>query len=248
MDVSLIIPVYNEEDRLPSTIDTVIEYVDASRLSMELILVNDGSSDGTGSIIEAAAGRKDWISAVLCETNRGKGAAVREGFAKARGEAVVFFDADLSYPLDLIEVAADRIREGADLVIGGRDLTGKDSRWRYSPVRRMATIGFNVLVEQLLSLGIPDTQCGFKAFRRDVTAAMFEKLTIDSFAFDIELLYLARIWSLRIDRIPVNMKHDRESSIRLFRDSLKMLRDIMEVRRRADRGFYGKRPPGLKSG
>ena len=226
MDVSLVIPSYNEENRLPSTVEAVIAYVDESPLRIELVLVDDGSSDGTRSIIEAAVDSREWISAILCNTNRGKGAAVREGFANAKGETVVFFDADLSYPLDLIEAAESRIREGADLVIGGRDLTEKDSRWRYSPVRRMATTVFNVLVEQLLSLGIPDTQCGFKAFRRDVTAAMFEKLTIDSFAFDIELLLVARIWALRIDRIPVDMKHDRESSIRLFGDSLKMLRDI----------------------
>ncbi|MFH1437852.1 MAG: glycosyltransferase, partial [Pseudomonadota bacterium] len=183
MDVSLVIPAYNEENRLPSTVEAVMEYIDASPLRIELIIVDDGSSDGTRGIIEAAADGREWISAVLCDANRGKGAAVREGFAKAKGEVVVFFDADLSYPLDLIEAAEGRIREGADLVIGGRDLTGKDSRWRYSPVRRMATTLFNVIVEQLLSLGIPDTQCGFKAFRRDVTAAMFEKLTIDSFAF-----------------------------------------------------------------
>lgn len=242
MDVSLVIPAYNEENRLPSTIDAVCDYIDASPLSIELILVDDGSSDGTRKIIEDAAGGREGIAAVLCDTNRGKGAAVRAGFGGAKGEVVVFFDADLSYTLDLIETAVGRIKDGADLVIGARDLTEKDSRWRYSPFRRMATTMFNILVEQVLSLGIPDTQCGFKAFRRDVAAAMFGKLTIDSFAFDIELLFLARAWSLRIDRVPVEMSHDRESSIRLLRDSIKMLRDIRNVRRKADRGFYGERP------
>lgn len=244
-DMSIVIPCYNEERRLSPTVAAVLDYIDASRCSAELILVDDGSRDGTRSIMEQAARRDARVIPVPCGLNRGKGAAVRSGTLRSSGSMVVFFDADLAYPLSCIDAARARIGEGADIVIGARDLAARDSRWRYSPFRRAATSVLGRLVEGLVGLGIPDTQCGFKAFRREAALALFENLVIESFAFDIEVLLLARRWSLRIDRIPVEMTHSQGSSIRLTRDSLRLLADLWALRRRVRSGNLPPRPAGV---
>jgi len=241
-DITIVIPAYNEEKRLPRTLSAVLAHMDATGANAELILVDDGSSDGTRRIIEEAAARDGRVAALSNPANLGKGAAVREGVRRARGRVVVFFDADLPYPLATIGQAVERLSRGADLVIGARDLASRDSRWRYSPLRRAATSLFNLLVEWSIPLGIPDTQCGFKAFSDEAAAALFDSLTVRSFAFDIELLLLARRWGMRIERIPVEMARAQGSTIRLTQDSLAMLRDLRAIRRRAKAGAFPPRP------
>jgi dolichyl-phosphate beta-glucosyltransferase len=240
--LSIIVPAYNEQDRLESTLDDIKRWIGGSSLDCEVIVVDDGSTDATRSVIEAAARSDESIRPLLRGTNMGKGASIREGLQHARGDAIVFFDADLAYGLTPLEQAIDRIASGADLVIGARDLSDWDSRWRYSPARRAATSGFNLLVEWMLPLGIPDTQCGFKGFRGVVGRRIAGAMTIDGFAFDIEILVIARLWSLRIDRIPVQMAQGQGSSINLLRDSLAMGRDVARVRSRALDGEYPPRP------
>jgi dolichyl-phosphate beta-glucosyltransferase len=242
---SIVIPCYNEEKRLPATLRAVLDYIDAGRPAAELILVDDGSRDGTRAVIERAAREDDRVIAVPCGLNRGKGAAVRSGVLRSSGDRVVFFDADLAYPLDSIDAARERIEAGADVVIGGRDLADRDSRKRYSPFRRAATSVLGGFVEGLVGLGIPDTQCGFKAFRREPGLALFEHLVTESFAFDIEILLLARSWSLVVERIPVEMNLSRGSSIHLTRDSLRLLADLWALRRRVRSGNLPPRPAGI---
>lgn len=244
-ELSIVIPACNEASRLPRTIAAVTAWLDANHSDAQLILSDDGSKDGTPALIRAAAYRDPRILAVCDPVNRGKGAALRRGVARSTGSAVLFFDADLSYPLDTIDVALDGLRAGADLVIGARDLNPDHGHRGYSLVRRAATAVFNGVVDKSLGLGIGDTQCGFKAFRGDIARSLFAELTIERFAFDVELLYLARRWSLRIERIPVEMTHASGSSVHLMRDSARMLRDILRIRVRGQRGQY---PAGPRAG
>ncbi|MBW2262865.1 MAG: glycosyltransferase [Deltaproteobacteria bacterium] len=243
-ELSILIPAFNEMHRLPATIDSVLEYFD-EHPHTQLVLVNDGSTDGTGGLIEAAAGRDGRVVPVLCAENRGKGAALRSGVRRCTGDAVVFFDADLEYGLTVIDELQDRLASGADLAIGARDKATSDARRAYTTSRRLASSAFNVLVKATLDLGIKDTQCGLKMFRRDVAHALFDVLDIDGFGFDVEILCLARLWSLRIDLVPLEMTNSPGSSVHVVRDGLKMARDIGRIWHRSRTGRYPSRPPHL---
>jgi dolichyl-phosphate beta-glucosyltransferase len=221
----------------------VLAHLDRRHPRAELLLVDDGSRDRTWEVMLELARADSRVLPLSLARNRGKGAAVRAGMLKARGEMCVFFDADLPYPLSCVEGSLARIRAGADLVIGARDLAAGALRYPWS--RKAATAVFGALTERIFSLGIRDTQCGFKAFRREVAHALFGAQTIDGFCFDVELLVLARHWGLRLERLPVEMNPTAGSSIRLFRDSARMARDLWAIRRRLRDGWYPPRPRDL---
>jgi dolichyl-phosphate beta-glucosyltransferase len=237
-ELSIIIPAFNEEQRLPATIAAVRAWLDRAALAAELILVDDGSADATGEIVAAAAAADPRLVPVINPVNVGKGHAIVTGVARSRGAQVVFFDADLSYDLAYIDDARRHLGDGADVVVGARDLATSDSRRDYGLSRRLASGAFNRYVDLMLGLGVPDTQCGFKAFRGDVARPLFAALTVGGFGFDVELLFVARRWGLRIDRIPVAMTARGGSSVSVVRHSLGMARDVWSIRRRGERGRY----------
>jgi len=238
--LSVLIPCFNEARRIGGTIPEVTRYLAALPYASELVLIDDGSSDGTWSLLERAQSEVAPVIRALHEPhNGGKGKALGTGVAAAQGEIVLFFDADLSYPLAHVDEAVRAIAAGADVVIGARDL-GRQGRLGYSPLRKLASAALSGLVDLALELDIPDTQCGFKAFRADVAKALFASLTIGRFGFDIELLYLVRRWHLKLERLPIVMTHRPGSTVRLLPDSLRMLRDILRIRRQAQR--YPARP------
>jgi glycosyltransferase involved in cell wall biosynthesis len=239
--LSIVIPAFNEERCIGASIARVLGHLDQREQASELVLVDDGSSDTTWQIIEAQARRDPRIVSVRLPHNRGKGAAVRAGIRCARGEVVVYFDADLAYALDDVDETIRRVEAGADLAIGARDLAAVRGRG-YSFLRRAATVSFNWLTESLLGLGIPDTQCGLKAFRGEIAHALFDALTVERFTFDAELLMLARIWKLRVERVPVVMNPTAGTSVRVFADGLRMTRDVWRISRQARRGAYPPRP------
>lgn len=243
-ELSIIIPAYNEERRLPDTIAAVRAWLGEAAVDAEVVLVDDGSSDGTAGIVRDAARHDPRFVPVINPDNVGKGHAIVTGVARCRGEGVVFFDADLSYDLANVLVAREHLADGADLVVGARDLAVDDTRRDYSWSRRLASSAFNRYVDAMLGLGVPDTQCGFKAFRGDVARPLFSALTIGGFGFDVELLFVARSWGLRIDRIPVEMTARGGSSVSVLRHSLAMARDVWAIRRRGRRGGYP-RPASL---
>lgn len=247
-DFSLVIPSYNEARRLPGTIREVVAFVEAGSLDAELVLVDDGSSDATPEVIRRASSEHSFVVPVICPVNGGKGAALRAGVERATGRYVVFCDADLAYPLEDIERLLQRLRLGADVAIGQREgqrRLGLSDPSDYSALRTLATTTFGALVELALRLGVRDTQCGFKAFRRPVARALFGSLTVAGFAFDVELLLLARRWGLRIDRVPVRMTNAEGSSVNVWRDSLRMARDVGRIWWQARRGGYPERPAPL---
>ncbi len=242
VDLSVVIPAFNEAERLPATLRAFRAHLAERAGRHEIVLADDGSTDATVAAAEAAAGGLS-LRVVSLGRNQGKGAAVRRGVAAARGAVVGFVDADLPYALVGMDLALERLAAGADLVIGGRDLPGSSEVRGYSRARRLSGKVYSVLVNALAVRGLPDTQCGFKWFRAAIARELVARLTVSGFAFDVELLLIAQHWGLRIDRIPVQFTHSDDSRLRLGRDSARMLRDLLRVRRRRARGAYD-RPAG----
>src|SRR5438128_1478205 len=193
--LSIIIPAFNEESVIAGTIADVLEHF----RPFELIVVSDGSSDGTEEIVRQTAARL-----IRLEQNSGKGAAVRRGVAEARGDIIAFIDADMPYRLENLDCAIELVRSGAvDVAVGARDLPQSETDPSYPVQRRLAGRTLSLLIRVLLIRGIPDTQCGLKAFRGDVAKQLFEASRLNGFGFDFEVLYLAQSWGMRIARVPV---------------------------------------------
>jgi glycosyltransferase involved in cell wall biosynthesis len=229
---SVVIPCFNEAARIGETLRLTLDYLTANVPEGELIVVNDGSTDATAAIAREKLDSAK-IATRLLENfpNRGKGAAVRSGLLAAREPIGLFFDADLSTPLGetpkLIEpIANDEI----DIAFGSRaldrGLIGIHQPWR----REQAGRAFNLLVRFATGLPFWDTQCGFKAFRLGVCRPILEAASLDGFAFDVELLYLAQHAGLRIREIPVRWNHAEGSKVRFLQDSLRMLREVVALR------------------
>ena len=231
---SLVIPAYNEAARIGETLRAALAYLENVSSQSELIVVNDGSTDATSTIARAALiGAK--VEARLLENfpNRGKGHAVHKGLLAAQRPIGLFSDADLSTPLDETPKLIEPIANGdVDIAFGSRaldrSLIGKHQPWRREQGGRV----FNLLVRLATGLPFWDTQCGFKAFRLDVCRLILESAHIEGFAFDVELLYLAYRAGLRLREIPVRWNHAEGSKIQFVRDSLRMLGEVMALRKR----------------
>src|SRR5947199_1414615 len=229
---TVVIPCFNEEARIGETLRVTLNYLTANAPDSELIVVNDGSIDGTAEITRNGfPGTK--IATRLLEnfTNRGKGAAVRLGLLAAREPIGLFFDADLSTPLGETPKLIQPIANGeVDIAFGSRaldrSLIGVHQPWRREQGGRV----FNLLVRVATSLPFWDTQCGFKAFQLDVCRPILEAAHVNGFAFDVELLFLAHRAGLRIREIPVRWNHAEGSKVNFFRDSLRMLREVISLR------------------
>jgi dolichyl-phosphate beta-glucosyltransferase len=244
LDLSIVVPAYNEAERLPATLRSLRAFLAERPWRPEVVVADDGSTDRTVSAARAAAGTLP-LRVISLPVNEGKGAALRRGIAEADGARVGFVDADMPYALSGIDLAMERLDAGADVVIGARDLPGSSEVKGYGWTRRLSGKVYSVLVNALAVRGIPDTQCGFKWFRSSVARELFARSTVPGFAFDVELLTIAQLWGLRIDRVPVQFTHSDASRLRLARDSARMLRDLVAVNRRRSRGLYDRRPvPG----
>jgi glycosyltransferase involved in cell wall biosynthesis len=231
---SIIIPCFNEERRVSETLRVTIEYLAANAPESELIVVNDGSTDATGRIARQILSETKIATRVLENfPNRGKGAAVRTGLLAARGLIGLFSDADLSTPIEEAPKLIEPIANGEiDIAFGSRaldrGLIGVHQPWRREQAGRV----FNLLVRVATGLPFWDTQCGFKAFRLDVCRPILERARINGFAFDVELLFLAHRAGLRIREIPVRWNHAEGSKVSFFKDSLRMLREVIGLRTR----------------
>lgn len=247
-ELSLVIPAHNEAERLPDTLERLLAWLDERpTLPGEIIVVDDGSSDGTLALLEDAAAEDQRVVPLASPSNRGKGAAVALGMSRTRGRYALFFDADLAYGLGYIDPALALLRAGAEVILGARDLTPEDSRHNYTLPRRLASSAFNRMVMRVLDLGIRDTQCGFKAFEGHVARALFPCLTIAGFGFDVELIYLARRWHLDVELLPVEMREQEGSSVNVVRHGLEMAADLASIYWRARQGKYPQRPPYLSA-
>ncbi len=229
--LSVVIPAFNEEARIGETLRKIRAYLETRPDPFEIIVVGDGCRDRTCAVA-AACLREEGRDRVLERSeNRGKGRAVAEGVAAARGGLILFSDADLSTPIEEIEKLLPLAGEGFDVVIGSRALPDSDVQVRQRRPRESMGKIFNVLVRLLVLPGIRDTQCGFKLFRREAARDIFPRLRIDGFSFDVEALYLARKRGWRIAQAPVIWRNSPRSRVRIVRSSAAMLRDLLRIRR-----------------
>ena len=234
--VTLIIPAFNEEGRILPTLRQSVDYMSHYE-THEVIVIDDGSTDRTAEVVRGFAETSPGVSLVSYRPNRGKGFAIKSGVEHATGDVVFFMDSDLPYPLESIGKALEYFGDN-DLVIGARDLPGAVEITPYPWYRKLSGNLFSVLVSNFIVKGIPDTQCGFKGFRRDVAQRLFSKITVHGFCFDVEVLAVAQRLGYRIKRIPVSLRHSGGSKVRIIRDSAEMLFQSLAIRSRVNRGFY----------
>ena len=236
-DLSIIIPSYNEEVRLPATLDRIAAYLSASGRNAEVLVVDDGSKDRTAQVAESFRDKIPMLRVVPNGVNRGKGYSVRHGMQEARGRIALFTDADLSAPIEEAGKLIDAL-ETYDLAIGSRAIDRSLITVHESRFREFAGIIFNKIVRLILWLPFVDTQCGFKAFRRERCNIIFEQQTIERFGFDPELLYLARRNGLKAVEIPVRWGHSPATKVSMLRDSIQMFTDVFTIRWNSLNGRY----------
>ncbi len=231
--LSLVIPVYNEAERIEGTLTSVIAYLRQQPYTAEVLVVDDGSEDETAEIVSRYYPE---VELVQLSQNRGKGAAVREGMLRARGRFRVFTDADLSTPIEELEPMLFHLEQDADVCIGSRELDPTQLVRPQPRYRRWMGRLFRRLVQWLVFSDLPllraieDTQCGFKGFRAEVAEALFRQARLDGFGFDVELLYLAARAGYRIVQIPIRWRNDPRSRVHLLRDPFRMLIEIARIR------------------
>ena len=231
MKVSLVIPMYNEESIIAATLGTVSEYMRANFTDWEVVFSDDGSTDGCLAAVEAFP--DEHIRAVTYEKNQGKGAAIRHGVLNAAGDVVIFTDCDLAYGLDVVKQAAGLFEANpdADIVIGSRNLS-KDGYEGYTLLRKLTSKAYIRCLAFAAGFKLSDSQCGFKGFRRETAQAIFSECEVNGFAFDFEVLIKAKNMGKKILEMPVKVINHRESKVSVLRDSVKMLKDVRQIKKR----------------
>ncbi len=237
IELSIIIPAFNEERRLPQTLDRVRAFLARRIGACEVIVVDDGSTDGTAQLVEKMSG--DWPEIRLLKNpgNRGKGYSVRHGMLEAEGKIVLFTDADLSAPIEEAEKLFAALKTH-DAAIGSRAVDRGVIEVHQPRSREIAGILFNRVTRLILALPYEDTQCGFKAFVRGRAQILFEQQRIERFGFDPELLFLAKRHGLSVAEVPVRWAHDEGTRVHALRDGMRMVFDVFRVRWNSLSGRY----------
>jgi dolichyl-phosphate beta-glucosyltransferase len=235
---SVVIPAYNEAKRLEATLDRVLGYVATQKWNAEVLVVNDGSTDATRDIVLRYAAHNPALRLVDNPGNRGKGYSVRNGVMHAKGEFILFTDADLASPIEEAEKLLAALASGAEIAIGSRWLD-KSLQTRPQPLyRRILGRVFNLALRLVLGMNYKDTQCGFKAFTRRAAEAVFPLQIIERWGFDPEILFLARRLRLRVDEVAVKWAHQENTKISPIRDGLRMFTELLTIRWYAVSGRY----------
>jgi len=235
--LSIVVPAYKEEKRIHKILDAVLTYQKAHDFDVEVIVVIDGSPDKTA---EAAQDYKDKIPGlkiIVRKENKGKGYTVREGMLAARGEYILFADADNATPLEQVDKLL-KYKDEFPVVIGSRYCSGGKLAHGQGIVRKLGGRALNLAIRMLAVSGIADTQCGFKMFAHDAAREIFKRLTFERFSFDIEILAIARLHKYKIKEVGITWYDDPHSTVSPLRDGLKMLRDAWRVRRHLAKGVY----------
>lgn len=237
--LSLILPAYNEQARLPFTLQEVGRFLDETKLSCEVIVVDNGSSDATSVVVQQAIGHVPGLK-LLRTDRRGKGLAVRTGMQAGAGDVRIFADADLSWPVEALERFPKLVSDRTPVVIGSREAMGA-RRVGEPGYRHLMGRVFNRLVQALAVPGIEDTQCGFKCFRSDAADAIFSRQTVEGWAFDVEVLYLARALGYGVRSEPLRWEHMLNSRVAPVTDTISMVFEVVRVRLNAAAGRYSLR-------
>ena len=229
--LSVIIPAYNEERRLPKTLEKIDGYLRRQSYNYEIIVVSDGSKDSTVEVAKNLQSQIKGLRLIDNKENHGKGYAVRQGMLMASGEYRVFTDADNSTSIDQVEKMWPHFREGYEIIIGSRDIKGAIISVSQSWIRRKLGDTFNLIVQIISGLwGIWDTQCGFKGFTKKAVGKIFPKCKINRWAFDVEILVIAKKLDYKIKEIPITWVNDPESKVKL-KGVIKMLFEVLQVRK-----------------
>ena len=240
LTLSIVVPAFNEERRLAATLTTLCDYLGRQPWDWEVRVVDDGSSDDTARIAESFSSTRPGV-VVQREPHRGKGGAVKAGLAAAPGEYRFICDADLSMPVEEISRFLPPLATGFDVAIGSRE--GRTARRVGEPAyRHLAGRLFNFMVQRLALPGIEDSQCGFKMFTAAAVSAIFPRVTVDGWAFDVEVLTVAREQRLRVIEVPIEWHYRADSQLSILRDSAGMIQELLRIKWRVLRGVYKARP------
>ena len=234
--LSIIIPAHNEERRLPRSLEKIVAFLEKQDYQAEVIVVDNGSSDNTSGVVEGFMARYPFIS-LIREERRGKGLAVKLGMLAARGEYLFLCDADLSMPIEEVAKFLPPQLEDYDVAIASREAEGA-RRYGEPPHRHLMGRVFNLIVRLLAVRGFQDTQCGFKCFRREAARDIFSRQTMEGWGFDVEVLFIAQKRGYRIVEVPINWYYMANSRVRPIRDSIRMFREVLQVRINDWRGVY----------
>lgn len=240
--LSVVIPAYNEEKRLPKTLGEIDKYLRRKNYSYEIIVVSDGSKDKTGEVVSGLTSKIKNLKLIDNKVNHGKGFVVRQGLSQAKGKYRLFTDADNSTSIDQVEKMWPVLKKGFDIVIGSRDIKGAVLDPPQPWLRNVLLgEGFKLFRKFVVGLwGLEDTQCGFKIFKAEVVKPVFPKSKIDRFAFDPEILVVAQRMGYKVKEIPINWKNDPESKVKL-KSMIKMSFDLFKIRINLIKGVYGKK-------
>jgi dolichyl-phosphate beta-glucosyltransferase len=242
---SIILPAYNESARIGGTLNRILAHAVQCGWNVEVIVVNDGSTDETAEIVRARAAEHSTLRLLENPGNRGKGYSVRNGMLRARGDILLFSDADLSSPIEEADKLFAAIAQGADIAIGSRWLDRRLQIRKQPALRRLLGRIFNLALRLILGLQFKDTQCGFKAFTRRSAQAIFPLQRIERWGFDPELLYLAKKLGFVVREVPVAWSHREGTRIHPLRDGIRMFTELLRVRWYALKGNYA--PSGAVS-
>lgn len=230
VDISIVVPAFNEERRLPPTLLDMIDFFDSQPLSYEIIVVDDGSTDSTSEVVRKFERVREQVKLFQLPKNYGKGHAVRVGVVNSRGNRILFADADGATPIQEFHRLQGALDAGADIAIGSRALGSSDTRVSTSLHRKLLGRIFNFCVNTVLLPSITDTQCGFKLFTRASALFLFKRQKSDRFSFDVEILYIATKAGLSVQEVAINWNNIPGSKVSLLVDSLCMLRDVFKFR------------------
>jgi dolichyl-phosphate beta-glucosyltransferase len=243
--ISVVVPAYNEAARIPGTLERIGTYLREHFTRSEIIVVDDGSTDGTEAVVTDFSRKFGNIRLIGYAANRGKGYAIRKGVLDSQGSLLLISDADLSTPIEEMEKLIPFISQGIDIVIGSRGLDESNIAVRQPWYREKMGKIFNLIVRVLVIGGIRDTQCGFKLFKGDLARSLFGKSLINGFAFDVEILILARKSGYRIKEVPVRWLNSPNSRVKLLRDPIRMFFEVLKIRINLLAGRYN--PPNSPS-
>jgi len=234
--LSIVIPAYNEEARLPGSLEAIASFVRTKSYSVEVLVVDNNSKDRTGAIIADFAKRYAFVRGIF-EGTQGKGAAVRTGILTAQGEYRFICDADLSMPIEQVDRFLPPNLADYDIAIASREIRGA-VRYNEPWHRHLMGRVFNTIVRLIAVPGLQDTQCGFKMFRGEVAEKLFPLQTMNGWSFDVEILYAARRWGFRIVEVPIDWYYSDRTRINPLRDSIDMFIEVLKIRRNGLRGLY----------
>jgi glycosyltransferase involved in cell wall biosynthesis len=244
--LSIVIPAYNEGARIENALDRVLSCVAERNWDAEVLVVDDGSSDNTVDIVHRWMTTHPNLHLIHNDGNRGKGYSVRNGILQSSGQVVLFTDADLSSPIEEAERLFAALDAGADVAMGSRWLDKQRQTIHQPLYRRFFGRCFNWVTRKIMGLPYKDTQCGFKAFKRDAAQVIFRLQTIERWGFDPEILFIARKLGYRIDEVPVTWGHDERSRISYLKDGMKMLEEMYQIRKNSLRGRYDEAIAAMK--